>query len=70
MPTPTRPTLRPMREFDPSKAGVLHDRGSDAMLAWTGERQNEFRQLAVWRDDGLVEWDGALFDGWVEALGG
>ena len=66
----TRPTLRPMREFDPAKAGVLHDLHTDSMIAWTGERQDEFRRLAVWRSEGTVEWDGGLFDGWVEALGG
>jgi hypothetical protein len=69
-PMADRPTLRPMREFDPAKPGVLHDQQSDSMLAWTGEREGDFRRLAKWRADGLVEWDGGLLDGWVEALGG
>ncbi len=65
-----RPTLRPMNEFDPSKPAVLHDTRSDAMIAWTAEREREFRTDAAWYDDRLVLWDGALLDGWVEALGG
>jgi hypothetical protein len=65
-----RPTLRPMSEFDPSKPAVLHDTRSDRMIAWTAEREGEFRTNASWYDDRLVLWDGALFDGWVEALGG
>jgi hypothetical protein len=66
----TRPTLRPMHEFDPSKPAVLHDTRSDEMIAWTAEREQEFRSDAAWYGDGLVAWDGAPFDGWVEALGG
>ncbi len=65
-----RPTLRPMSEFDPSEPAVLHDMRSDTMIAWTAEREREFRTDAAWYDDRLVLWDGALLDGWVEALGG
>ncbi len=41
------------------------------MIAWTAERKSEFRQSAA--RGGLteaLEWTGAVFGGWVEALGG
>ena len=66
----TRPTLRPMEEFDPAKPAVLHDTHSDAMVAWTAERAQDFKSNAAWFGDGLVGWDGGVFDGWVVALGG
>jgi hypothetical protein len=59
-----------MSEFDPAKPAVLHDTRSDAMVAWTTERAQDFSANAAWFGDGLVGWDGSLFDGWVEALGG
>jgi hypothetical protein len=66
----TRPTLRPMREFDPSKSAVLHDTLNDRMIPWTGEDEAHYREHAIRNKDGTVGWDGLILDGWVEALGG
>jgi hypothetical protein len=65
------PDPQDARHFDPSKPAVLHDKHSDAMIAWTAERKSEFRQSAA--RGGLtevLEWTGAVFGGWAEALGG
>lgn len=64
------PGLRPMSEFDPSQPAVLHDTLNDKMIAWTGEHQASWREHANDHSEGVIEWDGLLFDGWGEALGG
>ena len=66
----TPPSLRPMREFDPSQPGNLHDSLNDKMIPWTGERAESWREHASRHAEGVIEWDGLLFDGWAEALGG
>ena len=57
------PTLKPMSVFDPT---LLHDK----MIAWTGEKEAKWRRQASQHSEGVIEWDGLLFDGWGEALGG
>jgi hypothetical protein len=63
-------TLRPMSEFEPTKPAVLHDQLNDKMVAWTGEDVASWRAYSNPHRAGVVEWDGLLFDGWVEAPGG
>jgi hypothetical protein len=67
---PPPATLQPMSTFDPSQPALLHDQLNDTMLPWTGEQRESWRAHARIRSDGLAEWDGDLFDGWCEPLGG
>lgn len=64
------PTLHPMKDFDPSAPAILHDRISDTIIAWTGDEAAAFRRSSVAQDDGSVAWNGFVFDGWGNVLGG
>jgi hypothetical protein len=66
----TPPELRPMSEFDPSEPAVLHDATNDKMIAWTGELAAEWQKWASPFEEGVMNWDGVLIDGWTEPLGG
>jgi hypothetical protein len=59
-----------MRDFDPSEPAILHDRKSDSIIAWSGEDAAAFRRSYVPHEDGTVAWDGFVFDGWGNVLGG
>jgi hypothetical protein len=59
-----------MDTFDPEKPAVLHDRKSDQIITWTGEEADDFRRARVVHEDGSVEWNGQVFDGWGNVLGG
>jgi hypothetical protein len=39
-------------------------------MTWTGENAASFRQEAIVRADGAVEWSGYILDGWDSVLGG
>jgi hypothetical protein len=69
MPNPP-PSLRPMTDFDPSEPAVLHDSRTDCIVTWTGEDVAAYREEAISRPDGTVEWSGYIFDGWGNVLGG
>ena len=64
------PEMRPMSTFDPSEPAILHDMLNDTIIPWTGEDAANFKQFANYDDDGTVEWDGLIFDGWGNVLGG
>jgi len=64
------PALRPMDEFDPSEPAILHDRLNDSIVTWTGEKVSEWKQYARPHTVGVIEFDGLLFDGWGNVLGG
>jgi hypothetical protein len=64
------PSLRPMVDFDPSEPAILHDRRTDCIVTWTGEDVAAYREEAISRPDGTVEWSGYIFDGWGNVLGG
>ena len=71
MMTPTPPAeLRPMREFDASQPAIVHDRNTDKMLTWTGDHAVNYREYAIVRTDGTVEWGSFVLNGWGELLGG
>lgn len=71
MPTREPPhTLHPMKDFDPSEPAILHDRLSDTIVTWSGEEASAFRRSCVERKDGAVAWNGYVFDGWGNVLGG
>jgi len=69
MPNPP-PSLRPMADFDPSEPAILHDSRTDCIVTWTGEDVATYREKAIARPDGTVEWSGYIFDGWGNVLGG
>ena len=64
------PSLRPMVDFDPSEPAILHDSRTDCVVTWTGEDIAAYREEAIARPDGTVEWSGYIFDGWGNVLGG
>jgi hypothetical protein len=39
-------------------------------MTWTGENAASFREEAIVRSDGAVEWSGYILDGWDSVLGG
>jgi hypothetical protein len=59
-----------MKDFDPSEPAILHDRISDSIVTWSGEEASAFRRSCVAQPDGAVAWNGWLFDGWGNVLGG
>ena len=62
--------LESMATFDPSEPAILHDCLTDKIETWTGEDASEYRKKAVLRQDGSVEWQAFVFDGWGNVLGG
>ena len=64
------PAMRPMDEFDPSEPAILHDRLSNKIITWTGDKSREWKQYATRHSVGIVEFEGYLFDGWGNVLGG
>ena len=62
----TTPPLRPMTTFDPALACLVHDSLNDA---WKPYDPSYAKHLHV-QEDGLVEWDGLLLDGWCEGATG
>lgn len=64
------PPLKPMSSFDPSMPALLHDQLNDAMVPWTGEQAEHWRQHTSAYRGNMIEWDGSLYDGWCEPLGG
>ena len=61
------PRLRPIFEFDPAKRSTVHDALNDKRFQWEPEKYLEhYREHAAEYDDGMVEWDGLLLDGWHE----
>ena len=59
-----------MRDFDPSEPAIIHDLVSDTIIAWSGEEAADFRRSCVAQDDGSIAWNGFVFDGWGNVLGG
>jgi hypothetical protein len=67
---PVAPLMRPMSAFDPAKPALLHDRLNDKIIPWTGELKENWLANARPHAEDVVAWDGLLFDGWDEPLGG
>jgi hypothetical protein len=64
------PNLRHMRDFNPAEPAILHDAINDSIVTWDWERADDFRKKAVYDAEGRVAWDGHVFDGWGNVLGG
>lgn len=56
--------LRPMSEFDPTQAGLVHDELNDRVINWQPEWAEHFREHAIFEPTGKVGWDGLILDGW------
>lgn len=59
-----------MAEFDPSQPAILHERAGDRIIPWTGEQCEQWRQCSRRQGEGVIAYDGLLFDGWGNPLGG
>ena len=59
-----------MDEFDPYHPAVLHDLRTDEIVTWIGELADDYVKRAKVQSHGIVEYDGRLFDGWGNVLGG
>jgi hypothetical protein len=64
------PNLNPMKDFNPAEPAILHDAVTDCIVTWDWERADDFRKNAVYDAQGRVAWDGHVFDGWGNVLGG
>jgi hypothetical protein len=64
------PSLHPMKDFDPGEPAILHDTLNDCIVTWDWERADDFRKNAVYDAEGRVAWQGHVFDGWGNVLGG
>jgi hypothetical protein len=56
--------VRPMSEFDPESAVVVHDRFHDIAFVWRTGWAHAWRLSAWVASDGLAYWDGLILDGW------
>jgi hypothetical protein len=56
--------MNPMSTFDPDVACRVHDRLNEKVFDWKPEWADDYRQHADQFDDGVIEWDGLLLDGW------
>jgi hypothetical protein len=63
-------TMEPMETFDPTEPALLHDQLNDEIMPWIGEQPEEWRKYARKDSEGVVAFEGHLFDGWAEPLGG
>jgi hypothetical protein len=59
-----------MKDFDPSEPAILHDRVSNTIVTWSGEQAIPFRDSCIAQEDGSIAWNGYVFDGWGNVLGG
>ena len=64
------PGLKPMKDFDPFQPAILHDAVSDRFVTWDWERAEEFRIGAAYDEHSRAIWNGNVFDGWDDVLGG
>jgi hypothetical protein len=69
MPDPPQ-GLRPMTDFNPSEPAILHDKRTNLIATWIGEDAAAYKEAAVVRSDGAVEWKDFVFDGWGNMLDG
>jgi len=43
----------------------VHDGLNDNFIEWDPEWAASYREYSAQHDEGVVEWDGALLDGWI-----
>ena len=59
-----------MKDFNPSEPAILHDVLNDKIVTWDWQHADEWRNNAVYDQDGRAAFDGIVFDGWGNVLGG
>ena len=59
--------MHPMKEFDPTKPAMVHDRLNDKTFEWLPEWQASYKWHAKEVGPGVISWDGVLLDGWWSA---
>jgi hypothetical protein len=58
--------MHPMKEFDPTKPAMVHDRLNDRTFEWKpATMQANYEKYADPHGPGVIEWDGLLLDGWL-----
>jgi hypothetical protein len=56
----------PMKEFDPTKPAMVHDRLNDRTFEWKpATMQANYGKYAEAFGPDVIEWDGLLLDGWL-----
>jgi hypothetical protein len=56
--------MKPMNEFDPSRACVVHDLLRDENFEWLPITALNYRRRTVQGDGGTVEFEDVILDGW------
>jgi hypothetical protein len=62
--------LKPMTSFNPYEPAILHDRQTNRIETWTTDDAADFRNSAIAKPDGTVQWRQFVFDGWGKVRGG
>ena len=58
--------MHPMKEFDPTKPAMVHDRLNDRTFEWKpATMQANYEKYAEAFGPDVIEWDGLLLDGWL-----
>ena len=57
--------MNPMDTFNPDQRCRVHDGLNDNFIEWDPEWAASYREYSAQHDEGVVEWDGALLDGWI-----
>jgi len=58
--------MHPMKEFDPPKPAMMHDRLSDRTFEWKPAKCRRTLRSTPKRSDRMSsKWDGLLLDGWL-----
>jgi hypothetical protein len=56
--------MQPMEQFDPDRPCRVHDRVNDRTFVWRPSWASDWHRHARIQDDGTVEFDGLILDGW------
>jgi hypothetical protein len=59
--------MRSMKEFDPTKPAIVHDKLNHGNLDWRPDWAEHYRKYAIEDANGVIGWDGRLLDGWCPA---
>jgi hypothetical protein len=58
--------MNPMKEFDPTKPAMVHDRLNDRKFEWKpATMQANYEKYAEAFGPDVIKWDGLLLDGWL-----
>jgi hypothetical protein len=57
--------MNPMSTFNPDVPAGIHDRLNDEIIEWKPQWAPLYRQYGVLHDEGVIAWDGLLWDGWI-----